>query len=699
MKKTLCLTLALATAVQAAEQHPATLYQGVSPDAYLRLPQQWTLLLADGARDPSAMQTHWQTVQNKLAPLPASDNTLSAEEKTILNDIFAHNNAPLEIAFYFNNGGKMQALLASRFDYQDDARFLEFVQSIAKTQNAEHQGDGKSGRLTGIGETEELQAAYQYNQNSGEHRWLIGLQLPEKIDWDNITAQPQDSLLAASAQIDPEGHGLLLWARNNPIMLKALTDEHSQWVKALQLLKLKSLSGGYGIAADGKPKLQLNAEITPGGLRDLFPAQQPSADLAIHGELQTAYAITLPDSAATQKILRIIEQGQGTQNLYADLKKTLADETRLDLDILLNAIGTQWHIINDDLGQIYAIRKSEHWQQALDMLHKAGYLTLEPVGDSDITHARLNLAPLYTQSPEWDDVGKHPLLKALLNTPQHLYYQEEGNHIVIAELPQPLQDRARTKGGSNSGTYLGSNAQQDTTLLAIGKIDHLARRHYYSRLTWLQYLADVGGADINIAALPSAQMLDLPENGYLQAALGSDAQNLRLQLTFENSLLDPFQHTGFYNSAAGIATLGILSAIAIPAYQDYVERVEAAESQAQAEQKLAEMSEDDIAAIQTLIDTIYTESEALRNAAAQDNSEAARAASATLSANIAEISDIDIENGIYINFGEQAPEYLQQSQLILWPGESDETPWYCYLDDPYLLGDALLPASCSPYNE
>ena len=111
------------------------------------------------------------------------------------------------------------------------------------------------------------------------------------------------------------------------------------------------------------------------------------------------------------------------------------------------------------------------------------------------------------------------------------------------------------------------------------------------------------------------------------------------------------------------------------------------------------MSEDDIAAIQTLIDTIYTESEALRNAAAQDNSEAARAASATLSANIAEISDIDIENGIYINFGEQAPEYLQQSQLILWPGESDETPWYCYLDDPYLLGDALLPASCSPYNE
>lgn len=578
MKKKIWLTLALAGVVQAAEIEPAALYRDISPDVYLRVPQHWTMLFADGARDPEALQPLWLAVQEKLALLPGGGSGISAEQKQVMDELFLYNNAPAELALYLN-GGTPQVLFASRLAYRDEARFLAFVKAWTKAQGGKHQGDGESGRMTSLGEKEELQGAYRYDADTGQYYVLIGPQLPQTVDWDNIRSQPNDSLLAAAAQIDPQGGGLMVWIRNNPMMLGALSDKHGKWVKALQLLKLKSLSAGYGRDDGGKPVLQLNAEITPGGLRDFFPAQQPPAELAIHGEAQSAYAFTLPDSAGVQKILRIVEQGSGKSRLYADMKNTVQQELGLDIDVLLNAFGTQWTVLDDDFGQVFAVRKNDHWQPALDMLVKAGFLQLKPVGDTGMTHARLSFDRLYDKDPKFAELAQNPLVAAMIRAPSHFYFHEEGDYHVLAELPQPLLDRGRTKGGRHLGAYLHGAGQHEATLWGITRIEQLARRHYYSRLKWLQYLADLGGTDIDMAELPSAQMLNLPEQGYLQLVLDGDAQNLRLRFIFENSALDTFQHNGIYHSISGIAILGILSAVTLPAYQDYVERAQAQQKQ------------------------------------------------------------------------------------------------------------------------
>lgn len=702
MKKKLLLALALASSVHAQTQQAAWLYQDIAPAAYIRIPQTWTFLLAKGANDPAALHSHWTQVQSQLARLPGSGAQDDPAEKTLLDDLLIHNIAPLEIALYLGEGGNPQGLLAAQFDYRDNTRFLAFAQAIADALGGEHQGDGSQGRIT----LNDRQIAYRYDAKTGKHWWLVGQQLPEKTDWPGDKPTPSASLVTASAQIDPQGQGFMIWLHNNPLLLSAASGEHSAITKALQLLKLKSLSGGYAIAADGKPTLQFNLEITPGGLRDFFPAQAPALDIAIHGDLESALAFTLPDNAGMQKILRILDQISGQQNSYANLKNKAQNTLNLDIEPLFNAFGTQWHILNDDFGQIYAIRKNEHWQTALDTLAQAGYLTLERNDDTGITHLRISLAQLIEEHLAKDDADlKHPLWQAILKAPTHIYYQEEGDHLIFADLPQPLIDRKRTTGGSHLGVHWSHAAQSDNNLLATLKIDHLARRHYYSRLQWLQYLADIAGTPIDIAALPSAQMLNLPEKSYLHAQIQSDPQNLRFKLIFENSILDPIHHQSLYNGATGIALLGILSAIALPAYDDYLERVNAAQHEAEdsAAPTLEEMSEADIAAIQSLIDTLHRDSAALRNTLTADNplgeSEQSTSALDTLQKQHPEIADIVIETGIYITFNDTAPAYLQHSELILWPSDSDPGVWHCYLNDPYLLGDTLLPPSCSPYDE
>lgn len=700
MKKALILACSLALGTfSAGHAQEAMLHQTARPEMYVRLPSQWALLLADGARDEAALRPYWKQVQEKLALLPGNLPELSAADKLLLDDFLTRINGGLELAFYLGKNGAVTVAGVSHYTFRDADEYFAWWQAAAEANDWTLTGNGEEGRIT-FSNGEAL--AYRFDADTGRVQALFAPQLPETPDWSPFAGEGDPSLQAAAAQMDPNGDGLLLWSRNNPLVLAGMSGERGRaWVKALQLLKLKSLALGYGVADDGRPRLRLNAEISPGGLRDFLPMAAPATDLAVHGELQSLYAFTLPNAAQTRKILRMVEQGSGSEeNFYAGLQAALGSEWHIDSDLLLDALGTQWTVINDDFGTVFAAPRHERFDAAITMLEKAGFATLEELGDSGMRHLRLSFAPMFKKDAELaEKMEKNPVLQAIVSAPHHFYWQDEGDYRVFAALPQPLMDRKRSKSGRNAGSYLaqGGITAAENNAFAVASIKHLARKHYHARLYWLQYLADVAGVAIDMSKLPSPQMLNFPTIGHIGAAISGDAENLRAEIHFENSYLD-LMHSSGYNALTGIATFGILSAVALPAYQDYLLRTQV-QSAVDDSLEIPDMTEAEMAAISQTIDDVYSASAALREKIGRGE-KVEDADMANLQNAIPGIVEHAEDHGLYFTFNGDAPAYLQESTLILWPEKDDkgETLWYCYLEDPYLQGDVLLPPSCSPYN-
>ncbi|MEO0996581.1 MAG: pilin, partial [Pseudomonadota bacterium] len=93
-------------------------------------------------------------------------------------------------------------------------------------------------------------------------------------------------------------------------------------------------------------------------------------------------------------------------------------------------------------------------------------------------------------------------------------------------------------------------------------------RLYGAYIELLQYLADVAEADVDVWSMPTADALGLPRTGTLGLRLAAAPERLTGELTFEHNPIE------FLGGATGIATVGILAAIAIPAYQDYTVRAQ-----------------------------------------------------------------------------------------------------------------------------
>ncbi|MDO5091214.1 MAG: hypothetical protein Q4D61_06670 [Cardiobacteriaceae bacterium] len=695
MKKALILACSLALGTLSAG-NAAMLYETAQPEIYVRLPSQWQLLWADARRDEAALAPHWKAVQEKLAALPTKATELSEVQSRLLDEFLARIDSGLELGFYLGKNGAFTLAMRFHYTFRDEAEFFAWWQAFVKEQDATLSGNGKEGRITlDNGEA----AAYRFDAATGRVEMLFAPQLPQTPDWTPFSGEGDPSLKAAAADIDPNGDGFLLWSRNNPVMLAALGGESTRnWVKALQLLKLKSVALGYGVAGNGRPRLQFNAEIAEGGLRDFLPLATPASDLAVHGELQSLYAFTLPDAAQMKKILRIIEQGTGsTENLYNLLQTELGTAFALDLATLFDALGGQWTVINDDFGTVFAAPQNPRFDAAIAMLEKAGFARVAALGDSGLHHLRLDPAPLMQKDANLaQQLAKNPLLNAIVSVPYHFYWQDEGDYRVFATLPNPMMYRARSKSGKSVASQLalaGIDAAQNNAY-AMSSIDHLARQHYYSRLRWLQYLADVAGVDVSLEKLPSPHMLNLPVRGHIGAAISGDTKNLRVQIHLENSLFDLFHEGGASSTISTVAVAGILAAIALPAYQDYIERRQTALFE-----PAPEMDEAEIAEIQQTIETAYLASAALRDKIDR-NANIDEADIAAVHDAIPGIVEYEADYGLYFTFTSDAPPYLQESTLIIHPvadEDSGKTRWYCYLEDPYLQGDALVPAICSPY--
>jgi Tfp pilus assembly protein PilE len=168
-----------------------------------------------------------------------------------------------------------------------------------------------------------------------------------------------------------------------------------------------------------------------------------------------------------------------------------------------------------------------------------------------------------------------PFMNLMERFGSRLYWQEEGDWIVLAKVPQALADRAAGKPDTSLDDWFRKRAYNGSHILMgyTSTSRNAQRDAYYAYLGILQMLGGMAGADLDIASLPAAHTLGLPEKGVVGAALEADTDTLGLSFTYEQS---PTELVGQTGSAGAIAGAAIIAAIAIPQYQDYTLRSQVA---------------------------------------------------------------------------------------------------------------------------
>ena len=211
---------------------------------------------------------------------------------------------------------------------------------------------------------------------------------------------------------------------------------------------------------------------------------------------------------------------------------------------------------------------------AIEMLKKADWVTTDEKVGHDIRHLTVN-------NKLFEDIAESPadpmqrFFQAIFTAPNDFYLKNEDDYLLISSLPQPLMAREQSPADTSMQNWLHEAGVDvgKTSLAYVVPVQDLSRQHYYGALSYLQQMGHVSGQSVNLAELPTAQELALPPSGLLAFDVVNEDNALAFTLHSPHDLTD-WLYAGD-SSMTTIAAVGILAAIAIPAYQDYVMRSEA----------------------------------------------------------------------------------------------------------------------------
>lgn len=656
-------------AQRAAFSESPWLRDRLPPDTivYARLPSPWRSALGPAGKTNDRMfqsQAYVEAVSKLRADI--AKDPLSGEAALPLTGLLYRLGSPVEIAVVA--AGRLASPAANVFvtltlDYADAAALgkvlgeamggatLAFdADGYATLPNAGAPGflhfDASSKRLSALG---------------GMYANLDALKAMRKAIAEG-KVEPRAELVL-EREIDGHGDGLVLWAdveALRPILGAAVTDDTARKL----LDQTKRIALGWG-SVDGHGRLGLRAEISGAAWTSYLPQAPRKLDLKASGRTRMLVSAGWLTADDITRIAALQKQDADLAKAWNEAETKLVELSGLHIADLFAPFGPDLAAFADDAGEFVAIRIHDpaalkRLLDALEQKFKARSVVIDHAG-GQIHHLRLpsilELGRTIGQDAEKpDDVLA---AKIYARAGSHLYWIEQDGWLVMAGVPQPLMDRLA----------LGADQPLDAFLLAAGGdpaallggaavVNDAARRTYHAWLGVLASLADLGGVEVDLMALPTARQLALPSETALGVSLQMSPTRLQLELNYAQH---PMEWIGGSDGMTVVAVGGILAAIAIPAYQDFTVRAEVATA-------LSEAS-----ALKTAIVEQYVSSGELPT----DGAALGMDLPQTTASGHAQIS---LDNGtILISFSDSAPSQIAGSYLYLVPAQSsdDSVEWRC----------------------
>ncbi|EPJ56074.1 MAG: hypothetical protein OFPI_01100 [Osedax symbiont Rs2] len=545
---------------------------------YARIPSLWTSVSYkdDSFKYALGNNSFTQTMNSIQEASGQWIAEADAQIKPFLALLAGQLDGPIEIAVVAN-GPMPQLMITASLDYSDTGQLQLLIDSLLKAKLVKseivkmQQGSGLL--LTDLGPT-----PYRWDKKNKRLNILVALGGAKISALDSafnaLTKNSESPMLANEQQMDSSKQGLYLWFNNQaafPLYQGMTPKPILQQMQMFGVADMKSLALSWGVRDNkGRIKLQLEAENS-GLIRKMLPINSNELSILTAGEPNLTTLLALPSAEQFSSIEQMLLQLAGDTSSYQEIKAAVLEKLGFSIEDILSAIGPELIGVSDQAGEYLAvrIRNSKKFRTIIDTLatlpgvekqqHKINqqittYLKLPSMFDEKSTAAMQEMPYFVTDM--------------LTKVSTHLYWQIEGDYLIMAALPQVLLDRQMQLSQQTLEQWLSNTQHQDlshSSLAISGSIDHAPRRLYYTYLNAIQALADITGAKIDPFSLPSAQQLSLAKQGTLGLQIDSSERHMAIEFTFESTPAD------ILLSGQGMASMaggGILAAIAIPAYQE-----------------------------------------------------------------------------------------------------------------------------------
>ena len=569
--------------------------------AYKRIPHPLGLMATpkgnalDGALRSPANTDNVREIQkgvlgNVLPLIPALDDAR-------IRFLVGHLESPLELAFF---AAPAPSVLLAMHIGLDSAEALEdaiaeFAASDpAVALAAPLDADGR-GELIGL----PAPAFLQFDARSG----LLLIHTGPAVTAESfgalltmLVAGANTRMAAIEQQLDQSGQGWFLWIdaeKTLPVAQLFMAPENLARLQATGLDKVRAAGMGLGVA-DSKGRLGIVLDVAPDGNRQFLPFVANNLDVTSVGKPDLIALLSLPTAEELTRIesLFLETMEQEDRDEWQKLKDDLKADTGVSIEELFSALGPELVGIFDAAGDYAAIRLRDQalFDRLMDALAAASGLA----PDSHRAHGKTfyhwsmrgDFATMDAEAA--NDMG--PAAEILMRQRNHVYWVQDGDFLYVASVPQPLIDRVSKGADTRIDRWLQEQQRIDATdsvLLLAGTSRKLPMRLYHIYIELLQFLADLSGAEIDVWSMPTANQLALATQGVLGFKVDLGDPYVSASMTFESSPAEAL----FGGGGGALVAVGIVAAIAIPAYQDYTMRAQAMEGY-----NLARQAQDDVAA-------------------------------------------------------------------------------------------------------
>ncbi|HVI54781.1 MAG TPA: pilin [Luteibacter sp.] len=577
-------------AAQAAISSPAWLRQHLPAQAvaYLRLPSPWAVI--GGVPSGRPLDTALSAKANldavaKLRETIAKDKVLAdAKIGPALNLLLGDLRSPLEVVLLDPLGipSPTSRLVATgAFSFDSVAAFnarLASLDAPLLVAPLDAQGNGK---LASGGSVRYVVAEHRLWVTQSMQQPSDGHTIDELIATfakSSVTTAPA-TLSALEAHIDTSGEGLFGWATIRGIGAVAANQAGESPLGKLPTdfaSKADAFAFGSG-TVDGHGQFRMVVHSPQARVLQYAAPRSFAPTVKSAGEPRWAMTFALPNAEGYKAFEDNLNLDFG-----ADRAKTIRDGLAkmratygFDVADYTKWMGPESIVFADDAGQFVAIRARDlkAWHARIDEMTKAGrWRTGEmTVDDAKVHWLFMPGAPYEPDVDHPEQQALVPFMTLMRRFGSRMYWVEEGDWIVLAKIPQALADRAAAKPDTSLEDWFKGRAYPGSQVLMgyTANSRDAQRDAYYTYIEILQMMGGMAGTDLDIARLPAAHTLGLPEKGVVGAAIEADTDTLSISFTYEQS---PMELVGQMGSAGALGTTAILAAIAIPQYQQYVLR-------------------------------------------------------------------------------------------------------------------------------